>query len=456
MPYAQALPFSFVRLEDLAASYCMEEADYVLPAGTVHEAKFQFLVNGFIDSDFDVELGINGTQFIPAKKAILLEYKYRLTLPFYTAGETFRLISFKLGDETITYNKLVTWEQFFQLLNDDFGITDATVDNNQYLVFSNKCLLDTELTAAELPANVPEIANTILYCWHKAYIEAPDVAVTEECFQYTLHGETETTDIILGVTNWFKKQNSCYTTLLKYWGNESSFGFTYAGEIVNQVRIPAYLSRPLHPQKRNVYIKSSGNQVLLSASIEKEYQLQTDWMIELFHECLTIALNHDNVVMKGDSFREKEVSVIASEYTAEWNQDHELIKAPGKGKVKMATFGKSNSNCGAEADSCTNETTSCPVVTGISISNITASTAIASWAAAGSPVVNCEISIFRADTPATPLTGYPLILDAGVTSHLFTGLEAETAYQFYVRSNCVFGVSDWGNMAADPDFETTA
>ena len=346
----KSVPFSFIRFEDLSNAYCPGQTCYILPAYLKHEAKFQFIVDGYLGDAEKVKLGMNGVSFAPAVYANLLDYKYRadyqvdLNLPFYVSSVVF-------GPTEIIYNKVFTATEFLQALEDDFGIEAYYEDT--YIVFIHPCKQCFKVFSMQDDAELTWEAFD--YFWNQGYVQAPDIDLTENSFYYSLLKEDVVADVPLGNSNTFQKiTNDCYTSLLTCNCNENAFGFYYNAGQVNQVRLPFYLSRPTHPQKKEVYINSKGVHQTLSAFVEKEYQLQTDWMIELFHECMAIALSHDTIIIKNSNIREKTVQVISSDgYTAEWNNDHELITAPGKGKVRVSSFGYANNNCDTEEDDCT-------------------------------------------------------------------------------------------------------
>jgi hypothetical protein len=462
MSSIKSLPFSFVRFgESVEDFYCAGEAEYKLPAYDHHEVKFQFLVEGYLPEASELKLGVNGILFSPAIMATKVDYKHRLTLSFPLT--TFYLVSFAIGSNYKLYNRTVTLAEFLELINNDFGI-EAVIDGT-YLVFNYNCKLPAELIAS---ASTPELAvtmNTVSWFWHQGYIdtlEAGEIGFTDEiigagCFHYTFGSDpadpTSATDV-LGISNQFYIVNDdCFTSLLNYACDENAFSFIYSGGQRNQVRLPFYLSRPTHPQKRTVYIKSNGKQKLLSANVEKEYQFNTDWMIELFHECMAIAFSHESVVITNNNIREKTVEVIqADNYKTDWNSEFELVSAPGSGKIKVATFGHTNSNCNTEEEDCAGGV--CGVPGGLAIGSITQTSAIASWTSLGGLSVTAEIDIIRADTPGSSLAGYPLILAPGALTHQFINLEDGTAYQFRVRYHCGATQSAWVSLPADPDFET--
>lgn len=457
MPSVKSAPFSFIRFEDLTDAYCPEEAVYKLPAFQKYDHKFQFIIEGDIAESEIIQLGVNGftNAFTPAVEAVKLDYKYKLSIT--GLASPFLLKSFAIGAILKTYNLSVTFNQFLEIIKEDFNI--EPIIEGDSLVFSYHCKLPVQLLVGTAPTSY----NTVTYYWNQAFVAAPgnyipgyDPMVVIDnpkplCFRYTIHRSS--VDDILATSNEFEiMQDDCYISKLVYKCDENAFAFIYGESVENVVWLPFYLSRPSHPQKRTVYIKSNGRQQLLSANIEKEYLLQTNWMIELFHECMTVALHHDTVIIQNANIREKQVEVISSDnYAAEWNGDYELITAPAKAKIKVASFGERNSNCGEEG---CGPSGVCAAPTDLGVFEITTNSATAFWTSPGGISTTAEINLFRADTPGTPVSGYPLILGDGVLEHTFTGLEPATDYQFQVRYHCGATQSAWVQLAADPDFTT--
>jgi hypothetical protein len=471
MATIKSLPHSFIRFEDLQDAYCPENAPYNLPAYVKHEVKFQFEVEGYVPDTDKIKLGVNGVPMAPDVYAELVNYKYKFTLPFF--ADPFYLKSFAIGGLFKEYDRIVSIEEFLQLLYDDFSIV-ATIEDNLYLVFNYSCKAPVEFKgSATGPEDIQE-STEVEYFWGQGYVASPyvDIVIPENCsynagspylpydvlgpcgpcFVYTLHHE-EDDNAVLGSTNSFNKiGDPCFTTLLTYSCNENAFGFSYAGDRENQVRLPFYLSRPNFPQQRGVYINSRGRHKVLTATVEKEYQLQTDAMIELFHQCMAIALNHDNITLAGDSFREKVVEVISSDnYTPDWNNDYDIPTANAKTKVKVAQFGYTNSNCETEDDDCNSGVGEggCGDPANLLISDIGPLTAHATWdAVTGATAYEIDVAT-DAETPIRP-DGYPKVIDTN--SHDFEGLLASQDWTWKVRAICGTEESNWVD---GPDFSTT-
>lgn len=90
------------------------------------------------------------------------------------------------------------------------------------------------------------------------------------------------------------------TTLIKYLCYEPQFGFAYnISNSYNQVRLPILIKNPQFPQEDKVYIDGNGVRRLISSKIDKEYELETEYIPQDWHEKLIIALSHDEVYFDG-------------------------------------------------------------------------------------------------------------------------------------------------------------
>lgn len=113
--------------------------------------------------------------------------------------------------------------------------------------------------------------------------------------------------------------------------------------MLNRIRLPLYLSRPQYPVEKDVYPKSNGEQVTLSATVKKTYQVRTNYMPEKWHERLHTALLHDTVNIEG----EKYAGGIKLEKMDEidWQEFLDYPIAPVNGVISVDPFFAVNSNC---------------------------------------------------------------------------------------------------------------
>jgi hypothetical protein len=69
---------------------------------------------------------------------------------------------------------------------------------------------------------------------------------------------------------------------------------------LNRFRLPLKITRAQFPIAREVFTKSNGETVVLSAVISKTYQGETDFLPEKLHERIVVALSHDTVNIEGE------------------------------------------------------------------------------------------------------------------------------------------------------------
>lgn len=111
----------------------------------------------------------------------------------------------------------------------------------------------------------------------------------------------------------------------------------------NRIRLPLQLYRPQYPETRVNFRKANGTTKTLSVVIRKEYEGETDFMPEGWHEKLKIALAHDDIRIEGDKY----LGDIAQtgDYTIEWPDFLDYPTAKAKFKADVTPFAETNSNC---------------------------------------------------------------------------------------------------------------
>ncbi len=152
--------------------------------------------------------------------------------------------------------------------------------------------------------------------------------------------------------------DTCFTSLIRYRNNENAFGFIYfidngsGGNVLagqyNQVRLPFFLDKPQTKTTRQVYRKSDGNYVKLSAIMEKEYEAEVSWMTDDWHTDLAIALEHDDFEIYDDTNAVWDNYILSEgDYSVDWKNEPgiNLNVAPAKFKLKSMPFDNMNSNC---------------------------------------------------------------------------------------------------------------
>jgi hypothetical protein len=339
--------FSFVRFEHPEDNDYSLDIPYSLPAFDQHKIAFQFIVDDDRAISAPIKLGIADDSgsllsvIAGPVYAAIVAYRYRFTgLNTYS---NFTLTSIVVDTVTKTYSSVtVTPETFAQVLFDDFGID--LVDD--YIVLDSNVTVTISATYAASPTT---FNGTITPVWHQGFIAVSGVTIDDDCFTYALLNNDNS---VIGYSNRFKLvDEEAFTSLVTYYCNEDGFEFFYpAATKANIVRLPFYLNQPQYPKSRTVDRKSDGSKRVLSSFVEKEYLIQTEQMPEVFHECMAIMLSHDNLSIHNPNIREVDVDVVETDnYSPKWEieegTEKQLPFGKGSGKVKVANYGYSNSNC---------------------------------------------------------------------------------------------------------------
>lgn len=111
----------------------------------------------------------------------------------------------------------------------------------------------------------------------------------------------------------------------------------------NRVRLPMKVTRPQFPEERVNFRKADGTTKTLSVVVRKEYEGETDYLPEGWHEKLKIALAHDTITIEGDRY----IGDISQtgEYTIEWPDFLDYPTGKAKFKAEVTPFNETNSNC---------------------------------------------------------------------------------------------------------------
>lgn len=112
----------------------------------------------------------------------------------------------------------------------------------------------------------------------------------------------------------------------------------------NRIRLPMQLHSAQFPEERNVFRKANGVTKTLSVIIRKQYDLETDFLPEHWHQRLKIALAHDVISWEGERYL-GEISQDG-DYTIEWPEGVlHYPTAKAVSKVQVTPFNATNSNC---------------------------------------------------------------------------------------------------------------
>lgn len=121
------------------------------------------------------------------------------------------------------------------------------------------------------------------------------------------------------------------TTLVKYLCYEAQFGFDYTiADSFNQVRLPILIKEPQFPQEEKIYVDGNGVRKLLFAKIDKEYELETEYMPIDWHEKMVVILAHDEVYFDGEKLQKTGAYEIKYDEYDELSCGTRLYKASAK------------------------------------------------------------------------------------------------------------------------------
>lgn len=140
------------------------------------------------------------------------------------------------------------------------------------------------------------------------------VVAPNECFRFMLKND----GVPIAYSNLLRRfdDRDNYLSVLSYRCKEPQFGFPFGGATDGNrwvptniiVPLPIRLSKPQFKQTDKIYEKLNGEQVVLYATINKEYEGETDYIPEEWHEKIVTALSCDEVyinnerVTKSDSY----------------------------------------------------------------------------------------------------------------------------------------------------------
>src|SRR5882672_301914 len=111
----------------------------------------------------------------------------------------------------------------------------------------------------------------------------------------------------------------------------------------NRVRLPLNLFAAQFGATKSQYVKADGTIKVLSNQLKKTYNLKTDWIPEMWHQRLMIALSHDTVTIEG----EKYFGGVALDgvYQIDWDEIFRTPVAPAGVQVAVTPFDESSNNC---------------------------------------------------------------------------------------------------------------
>lgn len=235
-----------------------------------------------------------------------------------------------------------TQEQLFDLLSTLLGFEVTEYEFQACCAIPN---LSFQVVDPEDPENLQIVVGLFQY-WDLAIVHYPETPILlpyDHCFRYCILDQSKN---IVACSNLFQHiQDNCYTTAIKYYNKEDSFGFRYPhDEVYNRILLPFWIRFPEYPLTEKIQRLQDGTYNRISSNIEKEYPCITDYMPEWAHDRMVIALKHDVVIATAPFAKiQEEAVMVQGGYNTDW-QDENLCDAQAKFKMKR-NFNGINSNC---------------------------------------------------------------------------------------------------------------
>lgn len=247
-----------------------------------------------------------------------------------------------------------------------FNVTDNISGNIPVALYSKTELIDLissllgfdfdceftsccEIPDIEFVVTLPNDDSDYLYklspYWQKGFVDFPELdldTINTDCFTYAILDKDKN---LIACSNLFEKvTDCCYVSKIEYSNNEDAFGFTYPTGVTNSINFPFFLHSPQYPTTEKIYKQTNGQYKRLSADIEKEYNCETDYIQESYHDKLITALKHDTVIVTSNRLGFTTQMSQQGDYSPDWNSK---IDFTSKAEFKLRKyFNGKNNNCG--------------------------------------------------------------------------------------------------------------
>ena len=111
--------------------------------------------------------------------------------------------------------------------------------------------------------------------------------------------------------------------------------------LVNKIELPFYLKNMQPVNESGSYMKSDGSRKKLYARIFKEWDLETDYMPQMWHDKLNVALQHDFVSISNDYQGNQDIDTTTAftcdeAYEIDWVESFDHPYAMAHTKVRSA------------------------------------------------------------------------------------------------------------------------
>ncbi len=182
-----------------------------------------------------------------------------------------------------------------------------------------------------------------------------------ECFRLRMQNyRDDEFSTILGYSNLLRyvTNEDGYLSSLSYYCNEQQFGFPFSAgkkgtpyfgkdaplreKKGEQVALPILLSAAQYKQTDKIYETRTGEQIVLYATVCKEYEGETDYIPESWHEKIVTALSCDEVYINGERVTKSDSYEIDHDNYTYSDCGVRLTRATFKVKTNVI---QRNSNC---------------------------------------------------------------------------------------------------------------
>lgn len=188
--------------------------------------------------------------------------------------------------------------------------------------------------------------------YHDTLANIASLVAPMECFRLQIveyyEDMEDTNPLILAHSNLLRytPNDDGYLSSLQYYCNEQEFGFPFAQKSAvkygAQVALPILLSAAQYTQTDKIYESRNGEQIVLYATINKEYEGETDYIPESWHEKIVTALSCDEVYINGERVTKSDSYEIDQDNYTYTDCGIRLTRATFKVKTNVV---KRNSNC---------------------------------------------------------------------------------------------------------------
>lgn len=134
-------------------------------------------------------------------------------------------------------------------------------------------------------------------------------------------------------------------SLCEYYCNETQFGFEYGtsgATYPNKIRLPLRLHAVQYPQEEKIYVDGNGMRHLLTAKVDKDQELETEYLTDAIHEKIVVMLAHDIVKIEAIQVAKSAGYEIDHENEDELTCGTKIHKAKAK-MIRNTTL--KNTNC---------------------------------------------------------------------------------------------------------------